>query len=167
MRYHIDESSLLMKWQHFCGFVVPAGLLVAFPELSLVRYDWPGTTHMDNEKNIGENEFFRLEETVDKPRTRTIIDFEADRKAQKRARSGKRQRYAAPLEQGRLPCRLPEDWLEFAATMVLFLGSLSGFYVGLTGSWQGSHKPALKPKAFWTEESQDSSFRFFYIKARF
>ena len=54
-RYYIDESSLLMKWQHFCGFIVPAGLLLVFPELSLVRYDWSGTTDMDNEKNIGEN----------------------------------------------------------------------------------------------------------------
>ena len=54
-RYYIDESRLLMRWQYFCGFIVPAGLLFVFPELSLVRYDWPGTTHMDSEKNIGEN----------------------------------------------------------------------------------------------------------------
>ena len=54
-RYYIDESRFLMKWQYFCGFIVPAGLLFLFPELSLVRYDWPCTMHTHNEKDIGEN----------------------------------------------------------------------------------------------------------------
>ena len=54
-RYYIDESRILMKWQYFCGFIVPAGLLFLFPELSLVRYDWPCTMHTHNEKDIGEN----------------------------------------------------------------------------------------------------------------
>ena len=53
-RYYIDESRLLMKWQYYCGFIVPAGLLFVFTELSLVRYDWPSTTHTDHEKEIGE-----------------------------------------------------------------------------------------------------------------
>ena len=75
-------------------------------------------------------EFFRLEEAADKPPTRTIIEFDSGRKAQK-ARSEERQRCAALLEHGRLPCRLPEDWLEFVVTMALFFALLFGFYVGL------------------------------------
>ena len=72
-----------------------------------------------------------LEEAADKPPTRTIIDFESGREALERARSEERQRCAALLEHGRLPCRLPEDWLEFVVTMALFFALLFGFYVGL------------------------------------
>lgn len=53
-RYYIDESRFLMKWQYFCGFIVPAGLLFVFPELSLVRYNWPRTMRMHEEKDIDE-----------------------------------------------------------------------------------------------------------------
>ena len=44
-----------MKWQYFCGLVVPAQLLIVFPELSLVlvRCDWARTMHMHEEKDIG------------------------------------------------------------------------------------------------------------------
>jgi hypothetical protein len=42
-----------MKWQYFCGLVVPAQLLIVFPELSLVRCDWARTMRMHEEKDIG------------------------------------------------------------------------------------------------------------------
>jgi hypothetical protein len=54
--YNIDESRLFMKWQCCCGFMVPAGLLWVFPELSLVRCERPSTIHMNQEKNICEFE---------------------------------------------------------------------------------------------------------------
>jgi hypothetical protein len=39
-----------MKWQCF-DFIVPAGLLWVFPELSLVRCKGPHTMHMDEERD--------------------------------------------------------------------------------------------------------------------
>jgi hypothetical protein len=43
-----------MKWQCCFGFIVPVGLLLVFPELSLVRYGRPYTMHMDEEQDIRE-----------------------------------------------------------------------------------------------------------------
>ena len=95
------------------------------------------TTIEETDKNqLKSAERRGLEEAADKPPTRTIIDFESGRKVLERARSEERQRYAALLQHGRLPCRLPEDWLEFAVTMALFFALLFGFYVGLIGLWQ-------------------------------
>ena len=76
------------------------------------------------------------EEAADKIPTQTIIDFEFGRKALERARLEEGQRRAALLEHSRLPWRLPEDWLEFVATMALFFALLFGLYVGLISSWQ-------------------------------
>jgi hypothetical protein len=48
------ERRLFMKWQYRFDFIVPPGLLWVFPELSLVRCNWRRTTHMHEEKDIGE-----------------------------------------------------------------------------------------------------------------
>jgi hypothetical protein len=36
-RYNNYESRLFMKWQRFFSFIVPPGVLLVFPELSLVH----------------------------------------------------------------------------------------------------------------------------------
>ena len=43
-----------MKWQCCFDFIVPPGLLLVFPEFSLVRYGRPYTMHMDEEQDIRE-----------------------------------------------------------------------------------------------------------------
>jgi hypothetical protein len=40
------------------------------------------------------------------------------------------------IERGRVPFRLPEDWLEFLLTIVLFVGLLSGLVGGVIASWR-------------------------------
>jgi hypothetical protein len=77
-----------------------------------------------------------VEKIDDKFPTQTIISFESGRKALERARLEEGQRRVALMECSRLPCRLPEDWLEFVLTMILFFALLFGLYVGLVGPWQ-------------------------------
>ena len=84
----------------------------------------------------GNSERRGVEEAADKVPTQTIIDFESGRKALERAQLEEGQRRSAQLGHGRLPWRLPEDWLEFVVTMALFFALLFGVYVGLIGSWQ-------------------------------
>jgi hypothetical protein len=48
-QYGICEDRLYMKERCFFGFMLPAGLLFAFPELSLVRCRWPQTTRIEEE----------------------------------------------------------------------------------------------------------------------
>jgi hypothetical protein len=43
-----------MKWQCCFDFIVPPGLLLVFPEFSLVRYGRPYTMHMDEDRDIRE-----------------------------------------------------------------------------------------------------------------
>ena len=43
-----------MKWPYLFGFIVPPGLLLVFPELSLVRCGRPHAVHMHEEKDIYE-----------------------------------------------------------------------------------------------------------------
>jgi hypothetical protein len=43
-----------MKWQCCFGFIVPAGVLLLFPELSLVRGRRPYTMDMDEERDMCE-----------------------------------------------------------------------------------------------------------------
>jgi hypothetical protein len=41
-----------MKERNFFGFMLPAGLLFAFPELSLVRCGWPHRARIEEETEL-------------------------------------------------------------------------------------------------------------------
>ena len=62
-RYNNKESRLFMKWQCCFGFMVPAGLLWVFPELSLVRCERLYDMRIDGEMNICEFDRVRSEGT--------------------------------------------------------------------------------------------------------
>ena len=53
-RYNNDESRLFMKWHGFFSFIVPPGLLLVFPELSLVHCDRADTVDKCEEKDSRE-----------------------------------------------------------------------------------------------------------------
>jgi len=48
-----------MKERIFFGFMLPAGLLFAFPELSLVRCRWPHRARIEEETDLIEAAFGR------------------------------------------------------------------------------------------------------------
>ena len=53
-RYNNNESRLLMKSHGFFSFIVPPGLLLVFPELSLVHCDRADTVDKCEEKDSRE-----------------------------------------------------------------------------------------------------------------
>ena len=52
--YNNYESRLFMKWHGFFSFIVPPGLLLVFPELSLVHCDRADTVDKCEEKDSRE-----------------------------------------------------------------------------------------------------------------
>jgi hypothetical protein len=65
-----------------------------------------------------------------------IIDYERGRKALKKNGFDDEQNRVTPMGRSRLPFSLPEDWLEFLLTVVLFVGLLSGLVGGVIASWR-------------------------------
>ena len=53
-RYNNYEGRLFMKWHGFFSFIVPPGLLLVFPELSLVHCGRAGTMDKCEEKDSRE-----------------------------------------------------------------------------------------------------------------
>jgi hypothetical protein len=76
-----------------------------------------------------------LERVTDKVMSQKIIDFEPGRKALKK-NGFDEQNPVTLMERSRVPFRLPEDWLEFLLTVVLFVGLLSGLVGGVIASWR-------------------------------
>jgi hypothetical protein len=72
----------------------------------------------------------------DKVMAQKIIDFEPGHKALKKDGFDDEQNRVTLIERGRVPFRLPEDWLEFLLTVVLFVGLLSGLVGGVIASWR-------------------------------
>jgi hypothetical protein len=77
-----------------------------------------------------------LREVFEKDSTANIINFESGRKALKKDGFDDEQNRARLMERGRLPSRLPEDWLEFLLTLVLFFGLLLGLVGGVIALWR-------------------------------
>ena len=75
-----------------------------------------------------------LGELFEKDPTRNIIDFESGRKALTRNGFADEQSRVRLMERNRVPSRLPEDWLEFLLTLVLFVGLVSGLVGGVIAS---------------------------------
>ena len=65
-----------------------------------------------------------------------IIDFEPGHKALKKDGFDDEQNRVTLIERGRVPFRLPEDWLEFLLAIVFFVGLLLGLVGGLIALWQ-------------------------------
>jgi hypothetical protein len=76
------------------------------------------------------------EQVPDKVSSKKIIDFETGRKALRKNGFDDKQNPVTLMERSRVPFRLPEDWLEFLLTVVLFVGLLSGIVGGVIASWR-------------------------------
>ncbi len=93
------------------------------------------------EETTRTNKFISLEQpgpkrVTDKAMSQKIIDFEPGRKALKKNGFDDKQNPVTLMERSRVPFRLPEDWLEFLLTVVLFVGLLSGLVGGVIASWR-------------------------------
>ena len=88
------------------------------------------------EETTRTNKFISLEQpgpkrVTDKVMSQKIIDFEPGRKALKKNGFDDKQNPVTLMERSRVPFRLPEDWVEFLLTVVLFVGLLSGLVGGV------------------------------------
>jgi hypothetical protein len=77
-----------------------------------------------------------LREVFEQDPTRNIIDFESGRRALQGERFADEQSRVKLMQRSRLASRLPEDWLEFLLTFVLFAGSLVGVVGEFYASWR-------------------------------
>jgi hypothetical protein len=77
-----------------------------------------------------------LGEVFEKDSTRNIIDFESGRRALQKDGFADEQNRVRLMRSSRVPSRLPEDWLEFLLTFVLFAGSLVGVVGEVYASWR-------------------------------
>ena len=77
-----------------------------------------------------------LREVFEKDPTRNIIDFESGRRALQGDRFVDEQSRIRLMQRSRVASRLPEDWLEFLLTFVLFAGSLVGVVGEFYASWR-------------------------------
>jgi hypothetical protein len=89
-----------------------------------------------NESKLQDCELRSLEEVFKKDPTRNIIDFESDRTAREKDDFDDEQNRVMLMQRSHVPSRLPEDWLEFLLTVVLFVVLLLGLVGGVTASWQ-------------------------------
>ena len=89
-----------------------------------------------NRSELQDCELRSLGEVFENGPTRNIIDFESGRKALEKNGFDDEQNGLRLMELGRLPSRLPEDWLEFLLTVVSFVGLLLGLVGGVIASWQ-------------------------------
>jgi hypothetical protein len=89
-----------------------------------------------NESKLQDCELRSLEEVFEKDPTRNIIDFESDRTAREKDDFDDEQNRVMLMERSHVPSRLPEDWLEFLLTVVLFVVLLLGLVGGVTALWQ-------------------------------
>ena len=90
----------------------------------------------ENKSKLQDCELRSLGEVFENDATRNIIDFESDRRAPEKNGFDYEQNRSRLMERGRLPSRLPEDWLEFLLTVVSFVGLLLGLVGGVIASWQ-------------------------------
>jgi hypothetical protein len=77
-----------------------------------------------------------LGEVSENDSTGNIIDFESGRKRLKKHGFADEQNRVRLMEGSRVPSRLPEDWMEFLLTFVLFVGLLWGLVGGVIASWR-------------------------------
>jgi hypothetical protein len=89
-----------------------------------------------NKSRLQDCELGSLGEVFEKDPTRNIIDFESGRKALEKNGFDDEQNRVRLTERSRVPSRLPEDWLEFLLTAVLFVGVLSGLVGEVIASWR-------------------------------
>jgi hypothetical protein len=89
-----------------------------------------------NKSELQDCELRSLGEVFKNGPTRNIIDFESGREALEKNGFDDEQNGLRLMERGRLPSRLPEDWLEFLLTVVSFVGLLLGLVGGVIASWQ-------------------------------
>ena len=89
-----------------------------------------------NKSRSQDCELRSLKEVFEKDPPRNIIDFESGRRALEKNGFDDEQSRVRLMERSRVPSRLPEDWLEFLLTLVLFVGLLSGLVGGVITSWR-------------------------------
>jgi hypothetical protein len=89
-----------------------------------------------NKSKAQDCELRSLGEVFEKDPTQNIIDFESGRRALQGDRLGDEQSRVRLMQRSRVASRLPEDWLEFLLTFVLFAGSLVGVVGEFYASWR-------------------------------
>ena len=89
-----------------------------------------------NKSKAQDCELRSLREVFEKDPTRNIIDFESGRRALQGERLADEQSRVRLMQWSRVASRLPDDWLEFLLTFVLFAGSLVGVIGEFYASWR-------------------------------
>jgi hypothetical protein len=89
-----------------------------------------------NKSKAQDCELRSLREVFEKDPTRNIIDFESGRRALQGERLADEQSRVRLMQRSRVASRLPDDWLEFLLTFVLFAGSLVGVVGEFYASWR-------------------------------
>ena len=89
-----------------------------------------------NKSKPQDPELRSLGEVLENDSIPNIIDFESGRAALKAEIFGNEQNRLRPMQRSRVPSRLPEDWLDFLLTVVLFVALLLGLVGGVITSWR-------------------------------
>ena len=89
-----------------------------------------------NKRKLQDCELRNFGVVFEKQPTRNIIDFESGRKALEKVDCDDEQNRMGLMERSGVPSRLPEDWLEFLMTVVLFVMLLLGLVGGVVASWR-------------------------------
>jgi hypothetical protein len=89
-----------------------------------------------NKSKAQDCELRSLREVFEKDPTRNIIDFESGRRALQGERLADEQSRVRLMQRSRVASGLPDDWLEFLLTFVLFAGSLVGVVGEFYASWR-------------------------------
>jgi hypothetical protein len=89
-----------------------------------------------NKSKAQDCELRSLREVFEKDPTRNIIDFESGRRALQGERLADEQSRVKLMQRSRVASSLPDDWLEFVLTFVLFAGSLVGVVGEFYASWR-------------------------------